>query len=148
MLVDVSLGSRQLVPAIAAQGSQGVAGEAFRVHPHPGWATVVGVDPLVRHEQDVFGPGEVVPVTGHRELAVPGRQFRAGKGRHARCRSGVSRIMGKPPLRQLIVGTQTHTVIPHEFTNETDGFQAGQPGEVDGGLGVTAPLQHSPGAGP
>ena len=72
--------------------------------------------------------------------------------------------MGKPPLRQLIdgdegqilgagqlgygVGTQTHTVIPHEFTNETDGFQAGQPGEVDGGLGVTAPLQHSPGAGP
>ena len=51
MAADVLLGGRQLVAAVTAQRPQGVPGETFRVHPHPGGTTIVSVDSLLAYQQ-------------------------------------------------------------------------------------------------
>ena len=47
--------SLQLLPAVAPQGAEGVAGEALRMHPHQ-WLMLV-TQTALGHEQDVFGAG-------------------------------------------------------------------------------------------
>ena len=138
MAADVLLGGRQLVATVTAQRPQGVPGETFRVHPHPGGTTVVSVDSLLAYQQHMLGPGTIVPVASYRELAVTGRQVSAGQCCYSLGRDGRARIMGLTPLGELVdgsqsqalgagqisdrVSTQAHAVISDKFTDKTDRF--------------------------
>ena len=50
----------------------------------------------------------------------------------------------EPPGDLHQVGQAGHTaVIVHNLADHAGGFQAGQPGQIDGGFGVTGPSQYA-----
>jgi hypothetical protein len=135
------------------------------MHPHQARAAVVGVQPALGHHQQVLGAGRAVGVAGDGELAVPGGQ--GGRLPRADPRGVGSRgevaMLAAPsgqfvdgddaqplalPDLQHLRGAQAHPGVVDQFTDDADRLQAGQPGEVDRGLGVAAPLQDAARAGP
>ena len=133
------------------------------MHPHQ-WLTLVPQTAL-GHEQDVFGAGELIVVTGHGEHAMTSGQLGTHRGTHpgraaAWRRGGWLFLMGSTPVRQRldgddvealglsqsqdVWGTGAGAVVVDDLANESHGLQTSQPGEVDGGLGVATAGEHTP----
>ena len=151
---DVGQGQLQLGSAVTAARAEDVAGQAFRVHPHEDGVTAAHIAPDQRQVLDpvehrlvgVDGGGPVRRRQGRRaavedELLPPapvGDQFVDGDDHEA--------VLGGEPGE---VGAAGHLPIgPDQLAEDAGGGEAGQGGEVDGGLGVAGPAQHPAGAGP
>jgi hypothetical protein len=126
-----------------------VAGEALRVHPHH---HVLAVADLAPHEREVRLTVEQALVREEAEVAEVGRQ-----GRHAHpphqtlVLHPIADEVGDrddrqpvPPREPQQLGHPRHAaVLVHDLADHAGRVQARHAGQIDGGLGVTAPHQHA-----
>ena len=135
----------ELQPAVAAQRPEHVTGEALGVHPHE---HVRLTGDVAAHERHVLDPveqalehvrGEVAVLRrdaglGHppdQLLAVPAEADQVGD------RDQLQAVLGG---ERLELGQARHrAVVVHHLGEHARGREAGEPGEVDRGLGVARP---------
>ena len=146
-----SSGGPQLGPAVAAQRAEHVAGQAFRVHP----------------DQDVGLPGHVAQDQGQVLLPVEHSTRRRRRvkspsvGRDAGLGDPPHQLLRLPPVpdevgdryerepvaiaEALELGQPGHRrlVLRDDLAEDAGRGQAGEPGQVDRGLGVAGPLEHA-----
>ena len=138
----------QLRAAVAAPGAEHVTGQALGVHPHQD-VVPVAVRPgdVAADQRDVLDLVVDAGVADRPELAVPGRDPGLGDALDVL-------LVLAPPLDQVGDGDQRQTVLVGEdpqlvglrhrafvlladdLADRARGLQTGQPGQVDGGLGV------------
>ena len=144
----------QLRAAVAAAGAEHVTGQALGVHPHQ-HVVAVAVRPgdVAADQRDVLDVLVDAGVADRAELAVPGRDAGLGDALDVL-------LVLAPPLDQVgdrdqrevvLVGEDPQLVglrhrafvlLADDLADRARGLQAGQPGQVDGGLGVAGPAQH------
>ena len=149
LLRDLLERAVELHAAVAPQRPEHVAGEALAVHAHE---HVLLPGDLAPHEREVLGVVEQRLEDVRGEVAVLRRDTRLRHPPHE-----LLVVAAEPDeigdrdeheavlLRErLEVGPALHrAVVVHDLGEHAGRVAAGEPGEVDGGLGVTGPLQHA-----
>ena len=138
----------QLRAAVTAARAEHVAGQALGVHPHQD-VVAVGVGPgdVAAHQRDVLDVLVDAGVADGAELAVPGRDPGFGDPLDVllvlappfdQVGDGDQRqvvLVGEDP--QLVgLGHRALVLLADDLADRAGGLQPGQPGQVDGGLGV------------
>ncbi len=145
----------QLRPAVAAAGTEYIAGKAFGVHPDQDvLAVAVRPGDLAANQRHVLDILVDARVTDGAELAVPGRDAGLGDPGDVllvlaapldEVGDGDERevvFVGEDP--QLVgLGHGAFVFLADDLANRTGRLQAGQPGQIDGGLGVAGAAQHA-----
>jgi hypothetical protein len=155
LLGDPAHGGVQLGAAVALERAEDVPGEALAVHPHedvvlPLHGTLDEGDVLVAVEQVLVGVGgEVAPWRGDAGLGDPAHELLAlaavadevGDGDHHQ-----AVLLGE--ALELGPAGHLHAVLGDDLAQHARRVEAGQAGQVDGGLGVAGPLQDTAVLGP
>ena len=145
--LDLPHGGGKLLAAVAAQGAEGVAGEALGVDPAEHVLTVPQV-PLHQGHM-VLAVEAVHKAVGH-EIAVLG-------GHLGHCHLIHQLVVALAVVLQVLDGDEGETValrelhelgsahhgavLPHDLAAQAAGLQPRQTAQVHGGLGVALPLQ-------
>ncbi|ESQ02624.1 GTP cyclohydrolase/3,4-dihydroxy-2-butanone 4-phosphate synthase bi-functional protein [Streptomyces sp. PVA_94-07] len=153
VLDDAVHGLLELRAAVAALRVEDVAGQALGVEPHQ---DVLAVAEVAVDEGDVLDAVDRGAVTVGGEVAGGGGQPDGGlaaDGRLAAAAVG-DQVLDGDDRQAVLAGegdqfgqAQHGAVLARDLHDGPGGAQSGEPGEVDGGLGVAGPDQDSAGLG-
>ncbi len=139
----------ELRPAVAAVAAEHVAGQALGVHPGE---HRLGAGDVAVHEGDVLGAVDGDPVAVRREVAVPGRQPGLGDPLDEALVAApvADQVLDRDHRQAVLVGELAQlraalhgAVVVDDLDQDAGRGEPGEPGQVDGGLGVAAPDEHA-----
>ena len=143
----------QLVAAVAAPGTEDVAGEALGMHAHK---HVAAVADFALHESDVLLARDVVHEAVNGELAVVGGELGHGLLAHVVVMHAAvvlelldaheddAELLGQGGQ---LGGAHHRAVLAHDLAAQAALLHAGVAQQVDGGLSVAIALKHAAGTG-
>ena len=145
----------QLRAAVAAAGAEHVTGEAFRVHAHQHVVPVaVRSGDVATDQRDVLDVVVDAGVADRAELTVPGRDAGLGNALDVLfvLAAPLDEVGDRDQRQVVLVGENPQLVglrhrafvlLADDLADRARRLQTGQPGQVDGGLGVAGPAQHT-----
>ena len=138
----------ELLAAVAPQGREHVSRQALRMHPGE---DVLPVTDVAEHQRDVRATVDRAFVRVRAELAVRRRDRRLRHLGHERLvLAAIGDEVGDRDDLQSVLGAEAdqvrqprhRSVLVHGLAENAGRVEPGEPGEIDGGLGVTGALEH------
>ena len=142
----------QLLAAVAAQRAEDVARDALRVHAHE---HVLLAGQIAVHEREVLLAADELAVADRRELAPRRRQAHRGLALdEALGAAAVLDQVGDGAQLEAVLGAELHEIGHarhrpvglHDLADHARRAHAGEPREIDRGLGLAGALEHAAGA--
>jgi hypothetical protein len=145
----------QLWAAVAAPGTEDIAGETFRVHPHEYVVPVaLWTCDVAAHQRNMLDLVVDAGVADRPELAVPGGDTRLGDALDVLfvLATPFDEVGDRDERQAVLVGENAQLIglrhrafvlLADDLADGTGGLQAREPGQVDSGLGVARAAQYA-----